>query len=189
MKKTDALKTDVLLARTPQVIEKLSDVLYKVNCGRAEKVQVIHCDRLRKAREQLLAGEELPADTVIRQNELENADEYTEQGDLEDISSGKRNRRKPAWLSDYVLSISSHPTMPKTKSTPRKWPVICPACRKPLGANENFRYHMLTCMGEAFGCDICAKTFKKKAYLTQHNRRKHSGIEAARSASPSHNFN
>ena len=34
-----------------QLTDKLSDALYKVKCGREGLMQVIHCDRLRKARQ------------------------------------------------------------------------------------------------------------------------------------------
>ena len=33
-----------------QIFDKLSNSLYKVNCGREGQVQVIHCDRLRKSK-------------------------------------------------------------------------------------------------------------------------------------------
>ena len=40
-----------------EVKEKLSQVLYKVNCGRSDSLQIIHVDRIKKARKQVLHGE------------------------------------------------------------------------------------------------------------------------------------
>ena len=103
-----------------QVMSKLSEVLYKINCGRKGKEQVVHCDRIKICKAQELRGEGAEPEL-----------EYTEQGsigstisgtDLEDqdedfASSGKnievtaelvgdnrprRERRTPCWLQDYV---------------------------------------------------------------------------------------
>ena len=49
-----------------EVLGKLSDVLYKVNCGRDRAPLIIHCDRMKAARSQVLLGEELQ--TVGRQS-------------------------------------------------------------------------------------------------------------------------
>ena len=40
-----------------QITGKLSEVLCKVNCGRNRTDQVIHCDRIRICRQQILRGE------------------------------------------------------------------------------------------------------------------------------------
>ena len=40
-----------------QVIEKLSDVLLKINCGRNGIIQVVHIDRVPKVRKWILRGE------------------------------------------------------------------------------------------------------------------------------------
>lgn len=40
-----------------KILTKLSEVLYKVNCGRNGKDQVIHCDRLKTCKAQILKGE------------------------------------------------------------------------------------------------------------------------------------
>ena len=40
-----------------EVIEKLSEVLYKVDCGRNGKEHIIHCDRMKACREQRLRDE------------------------------------------------------------------------------------------------------------------------------------
>ena len=39
-----------------QITGKLSEVMYKVNCGRNRTDQVIHCDRIRIRRQQILRG-------------------------------------------------------------------------------------------------------------------------------------
>jgi hypothetical protein len=41
-----------------KVITKITDVTYKINCGRKGKPQVIHVDRIRKKYPQNLPGEE-----------------------------------------------------------------------------------------------------------------------------------
>ncbi|CAC5373133.1 unnamed protein product [Mytilus coruscus] len=40
-----------------KIISKMSDVTYKVNCGRQKRPQVIHVDRMRKRSAQVLKGE------------------------------------------------------------------------------------------------------------------------------------
>ena len=129
-----------------QVLQKLSDVLYKVNSGRSETEQIIHCDRLRKARKQVLAGEasgnELSKeDSVIvtenseikdvRGNDFDTVDtevpsevddsDAEEEQDTGIIPLYKRVRRKPVWAKDYVMSCFRC-NMPNTKQTPRKQP-------------------------------------------------------------------
>ncbi|XP_053400623.1 uncharacterized protein LOC128557349 [Mercenaria mercenaria] len=49
-----------------EIIEKFSDVLYKVNCGRPESPQMIHVNRLRKTKSQTLMFE----DTDVEGNTL-----------------------------------------------------------------------------------------------------------------------
>ena len=41
-----------------QILGKLSDCLYKVDCGRERTIQVVHSDRLRRAKSQILTGED-----------------------------------------------------------------------------------------------------------------------------------
>ena len=57
---------------------KLSASLYKVNCGRQGITQVIHCDRIRKAKKQTLAWEE------GKGNNEANAPEANDEPDVED---------------------------------------------------------------------------------------------------------
>ena len=62
--------------------------------------------------------------------------------------------------------------MPLTKTTTRLPPAICPSCKETI-ERQNFRYHVLMCVGKQHWCNVCRKTFKKKAYLLQHLRRVH----------------
>jgi hypothetical protein len=103
-----------------QVLSKVCEVLYKISCGRNGKEQVVHCDRRKMCKAQVLKGED--AELGI---------EYAEQGfsgspnteiglgeQDEDFGSfGKnmevtaelvgdnrprRERRIPTWLKDYI---------------------------------------------------------------------------------------
>ena len=87
-----------------QITEKLSNSLYKVNCGREGMVQVIHCDRLRKAKQQLLTGETDQVEVSIGEEEatidINNDKEYEV-----DFRQSRRIKRKPDWLKDYVEHV------------------------------------------------------------------------------------
>ena len=48
-----------------KVSEKISGVLYKVNCVRSGTWSIIHGDRMRKARKQVLAGDVIEDDEAI----------------------------------------------------------------------------------------------------------------------------
>ena len=113
-----------------QVFDKLSDSLYKVNCGREGQVQVIHCDRLRKAKQQVLARE----DNIVVEdvNLSESLPSIHDSGYKVDFSKEKRVRKKPEWMKDYILSakdrseakvreaktMSTRPIPAKRKSVP-----------------------------------------------------------------------
>ena len=49
---------------------KIADVLYKVDCGRGNQIQVIHCDRMRKRRKQVLVGEETEPHNAASNDEI-----------------------------------------------------------------------------------------------------------------------
>lgn len=97
-----------------KILTKLSEVLYKVNCGRNGKEQVIHCDRLKTCKAQILKGEdELQApleNSTERQPDVqfgsEVIDERQSEVEVTDELAGefepKRNRRAPVWMIDYV---------------------------------------------------------------------------------------
>ena len=161
-----------------QVKEKLSDVLYKVDCGRAGSIQVIHVDRLRKVREQVLTGENFTDISGFPTEETTDTDEDTvdavvdDDSDNTDIdySSRGRERRKPAWYKDYVLSIFRSDMSKKMIDKP---PVICPICNEELGDEKQFEKHVLMCARKRQFCDICKISFKKKEYLARHMKLKH----------------
>lgn len=99
------------------ILGKLSDVLYKVDCGRNRSEQVIHCDRIRKCKSQVL-----PNEPDIYTNEdvsnIGETDIMTDEHDdgTDDISSHGRKRKKSIWSKDYLFSIFRSP-MAKTKTT------------------------------------------------------------------------
>jgi hypothetical protein len=100
------------------VIAKITDVTYKINCGRKGKPQVIHVDRIRKKYPQNLPGEENEQiesyeETVAKddiRNESMKTDKATEFDSSKEISDNVgvdneaqksgRQKRKPAWLAD-----------------------------------------------------------------------------------------
>ena len=102
-----------------KVITKITDVTYKINCGRKGKPQVIHVDRIRKKYPQNLPGEENEQiesyeETVAKddiRNESMITDKATEFDSSKEISDNVgvdneaqksgRQKRKPAWLADY----------------------------------------------------------------------------------------
>ena len=174
-----------------KIVAKLSDVLYKVDCGRSNSVAVIHCDRLMKARSQTLFGENeivsaggYSSDTEPRQGHGSAVDdsrpdnepppeegECAEETDVIDVPEGSRVRKKPAWMKDYVLS-TCRSQMAKTKNVPRKHP-ICPSCKETIPSSENFDTHLVKCAKTRKPCDRCPATFKRETYLTRHMKLKH----------------
>ena len=161
-----------------QVSEKLSDVLYRVNCGRANTLQVIHCDRMRKAKEQILTNEELDNTGSLPNAETELDIDITSSDKLvlddlnsEETDCHKRLRRKPQWMEDYILS-NCRSTMPPVKTTPRKH-AICPVCKDPVN-KEDFQSHLMKCPKERVECSVCGQTFKKVAYRNKHMKVQHS---------------
>ena len=140
------------------IIDKVSDINYKIDCGQNGSVQVIHCDRMKKYTDQgMVEGHDIDASPLIPElleNEIEPVHEICE----------KQTRRKPVWCTDYVLFLFSTQKMPLTKTTTQLPPAICPSCEETI-EGQNFRYHILNCVGKQHGCDVCRKTFKKKAYL------------------------
>ena len=97
-----------------EVLQKCSDYTYLVSCGFKGSLQVIHVNRMRLVKPQLLAGEgtkglEPPQsdefDTQhysvgIKKDEIE-GDTIVE----ENYPRLVRNRRAPAYLSDYVVDM------------------------------------------------------------------------------------
>ncbi|CAG2218208.1 unnamed protein product [Mytilus edulis] len=101
-----------------RVLKEYSDVNYLINCGRRGRPQVIHVDRMRLCKGQLLRGEternENNDDTFepesvlpeIFNEELDSADNIVDQSDSRDESgyAGRPRRvtKQPAWLHDFV---------------------------------------------------------------------------------------
>ena len=165
-----------------KVIEKLCDVLYVVDCGRNGTHQVIHIDRLKKAKPQTLANEvednnvpDTIPDVSGMQSESASSHDEEEEGDNiehDDYSRFGRKRRKPVWLQDFVSSLFSK-NMPNLKTTPRKQRDICPVCKLTI-EGESFGEHMDRCVKERHQCTICGILCSKSQHLKQHMRRKHS---------------
>ena len=78
-----------------KVLSQVSNVLYKVDCGRKNEPQIVHCDRLRKRLSQNLSGEQ----DILEQNESDdNSVEVEMSGPLVNIDTEnveKRVRRPP----------------------------------------------------------------------------------------------
>ena len=158
-----------------QVSSKLSDVLYMVNCGRGNSSQVIHCDRLKKAKDQILTGEEVYQTPDIGETDKvtdTSIDHDGEEVTPEDMVRQRRIRKKPVWLQDYVLS-AFRSTMPQTKTTPRKNNIICPVCKESIQRGETFSLHIVKCTETRIECKTCGQTFKKSVYLQRHLRTQH----------------
>ena len=168
-----------------KIMERLCDVLYVIDCGRNGIHQVIHIDRLKKAKPQTLINEPednditdtmpdvtvLQTESVSTPNIVEQEEEIAEQ---ENYSRFGRQRRKPIWLQDFVSSIFSK-EMPNLKTTPRKRD-ICPVCKLTI-EGESFGDHMDRCVKERHQCVFCGILCSKPQNLRQHIRRKHSEID------------
>ena len=94
-----------------KVLEKYGDLTYKVDCGQGGRPQVIHVDRMKRKYTQTLRGED--------QDDIESLDKTS--GDFESTdtvempssktkywvedenTTGRRVRKKPVWMSDYVV--------------------------------------------------------------------------------------
>lgn len=105
--------------KSPFVIEKkLFDFLYIVACGFGGKSSVIHCDRMRKCKSQILTGEE--QELSVKKNEIEcEADNlhaiddnaHLCDNDLESASANAKSRplrrkRAPAWHDNFVVEYN-----------------------------------------------------------------------------------
>ena len=101
------------------MITKITDVTYKINCGRKGKPQVIYVDRIRKKYPQNLPGEEseqirsyeetvakddLPNESIKTDKAMEfdsNKEMLDNIGVDSEVQKSGRQKRKPAWLADY----------------------------------------------------------------------------------------
>ena len=87
-----------------QILRRISELLYEVNCGSRGKPQVIHVDRLRPLKPQTLSnGRKVSSEEVA-----DDESEYQETKDTikncpdSGLVSGRRHR-PPRWHEDYVL--------------------------------------------------------------------------------------
>ena len=101
------------------MIAKITDVTYKINCGRKGKPQVIHVDRIRKKYPQNLPGEESEQiesyEETVAKDDLPNesmktdkAKEFDSNKEISDnvgvdseVQELGRQKPKSAWLADY----------------------------------------------------------------------------------------
>ena len=165
-----------------KIVDKMSDLVYKVNSGRNGSDQVIHCDRIRACKKQLLVGENEFDDNEMNEESLDEAN-YEDNRSCEDsreqevVNDGKRIRRKPVWAKDYVFSCRSN--VVKTKTTERKPPMqICPLCKGLIPRSETSENHVLRCSKERVTCGKYGKTFKKRAYLDKHEHTQHASKDS-----------
>ena len=100
VKKVGCSSKLTLYWRVPyQVFDKPSDSVSKINCGREGQFQIIHCDRLRKAKQQVIVREDK---TVVEDGDLsEPLPSVHGSGYEVDFSKEKRMRRQPEWMKDY----------------------------------------------------------------------------------------
>ena len=181
-----------------QITGKLSDILYKVNCGQNRTDQIIHCDRIKRCREQILRGEAEQTDLdphsddsnhnndPIDEHEPVTEDESETEIEQNEDSGNCNVRKRPFWAKDYVFFCR----MVNTKQTPRKMnpsdktppaKTKCTWCKGLFEKGQKFEQHMVTCYRSRWDCHTCGRTFAKHAYLrkhrlTQHNVRSFSDI-------------
>ena len=150
-----------------------------MNCGRNGTYQVIHLDRIKPAKAQTLRGKE--EGHLLQDNYQSNEvdlqpeplpEEKEEEDNLEQGSYRRygRQRQRPAWAKDYVLSIYRS-AMVNTKTTERKhqW---CNTCRK-MVPSDTFVSHQILCARKRKACEECSATFSRLSYLTRHKRTFH----------------
>ena len=91
-----------------QVIKKMSDLTYLVNCGLRGSDQAIHVDRMRKKHSQVLSGESDDSLTFADPGDPGPASGDTDSNVREDIPVShrpSRDRKPPSWLYDYETEM------------------------------------------------------------------------------------
>ena len=139
------------------LLAKVSEVLYKVYCGRSNSGQIILVDRLRKAKEQILQRDEItfePPESEITDTNCEmDTDILPETVDSDPENRLTRHKaNKPKWMQDYIL-YTCRLKMAKTKTTKRK-------------CMENAE--------KSYAC-FCGVRFIKRVYLNAHIQKFYSG--------------
>ena len=97
-------------------------LVYNVNCERGVADQENHCDRLRKAKPQIVTRWYLSNDPERVLDELSSEKDdniHDEEPETENAGNHKRVRKIPFWSKDYVLS-TCRSAMLNLKQTPRK---------------------------------------------------------------------
>ena len=93
-----------------KIKSKVSDVLYDIDCGRNGSNQVIHCDRVRKQRPQVLRDEcfVVPDSESFQDDGVDKSLERLADEVRVDSTSGQqvvtrygRQSKRPVWLQDY----------------------------------------------------------------------------------------
>ncbi|MEW8545665.1 MAG: hypothetical protein AB2693_19260, partial [Candidatus Thiodiazotropha sp.] len=94
-----------------RVVEKCSDVTYKVLCGPRGAPQIIHVDRMRAKPSQLLESE--VNESSVQQTPIKRTSDDVII-DIEDVDpverlppqdNTQRMRRRPHWMSDYITEF------------------------------------------------------------------------------------
>ena len=93
-----------------QVVGKMSDVLYSIDCGRNGSNQVIHCDRIRSCPQQVLKGEQGKPDHPVSDVNSSKPDKDDSKESSKDVSGNDevqetrfgRKTKLPVWMQDYV---------------------------------------------------------------------------------------
>ena len=160
------------------ILRKMSCVLYEVDCDRYKVGQVVHCDRIRRCRAQLLLGEdhslleESCSNRELESNTIDKGDEPSLPPEHDIEFQDFRTRRKPVWAKDYVFSIFRE-KMPNLKITPRKALGVCSCCMETI--NGDLTAHIKVCP-KRLPCTLCKKTFLKVAYLRKHMMDTHKNV-------------
>ena len=171
-----------------EVMEKMSEVLLKINCGRNRGIVTIHIDRVRKVRNQILRGEsESREDSEPAEAQVEHSDPPNEPPEVSETTDReeplvetryKRVVRKPKWFRDYISVLSICREMVNTKEMPRK-KSLCPNCKKEVKWEE-YLAHTRQCgrpkpepKTKDIECSVCKSTFSKRANLNKHVKRYH----------------
>lgn len=89
-----------------RVIKSMSELTYLVNCGPRGSDQVIHVDRMRKKRPQVLSGEvDQPITPETPEDSGSVYGEDIEVPEMPHSDRPSRNRRPPIWLHDYETDV------------------------------------------------------------------------------------
>ena len=191
VKKTGQSIKFVFFWRGPyKVVEKMSDVLLKINCGRNGTLSVIHIDRVRKVRTQNLLRE-IEVTALSEQEDLnvepsdihavariESESDSNDQGAFVETMS-KRVVRRPRWLRDYVSAHSVCRTM-NTKKTKEKGYL---SCKKDVKL-EDYIKHVQECRQAraptVITCSVCKVQLGKDQEKAQSEKDSHSKIRGGK---------